>query len=182
LDEAPFADLREDPQKTLFRYSMSPSGGRLRKSWPLPSTSAQQYHDEVSSGGCGKKTTVKKGMDERCMLMFWHCLRHNTCVGWHTMPGGEGRRDVLASLYSFKAIPPQQVFYDFACSASDTALNTLPEYFKQTQWLHDLFHFGAHKCSDSGKSSRYDHLVNVRTPVMERVSRLTHTSFWLISH
>jgi hypothetical protein len=180
LDAAPTPELREDPQRTLFRYTMSPEGGRIRKSWPLPKSSSARIASglvsapaprltEVSPSGCKKKTIFRKGVDDRVELMFWHCMSHGTCVGWHTMAFGEGRRDVVTSLYSFKAEPPEHLFYDFACNASVVSLNTLPEYYKDCKYMHDAFHYTEHKCSTAGSSKRISHLKGFNTSLMEEV-------------
>lgn len=163
-------ELRPDPQRSLFRYMFSKPGGYVRNSWPLPEASSNRVKFlEKSPSGCTKKRRITKGTGDRCMLMFWHCMRHNTCVGWHSMPFGEGRRDVVAVLFALKEKPPQYVFYDFACNASVVSMNTLPEYFAKCKFFHDLFHFTAHRCSTSGCSARFLHLAKLRTTVMEQV-------------
>ena len=54
------------------------------------------------------------------------------------MPGAEGRKDPFSSLYAYL---PGAISYDSACSFHEYSLNREQDYFKQTQFWQDIFHF-----------------------------------------
>ena len=86
-------------------------------------------------------------------------MKHSKIVAYHIIKRGEGKRDAICSLYRFKKESPKVMMVDFACHAEETALNWLPEYFKDTSFVHDTFHSYGHVCS-----SRFGFLDNERKP------------------
>ena len=65
---------------------------------------------------------------------------------------------------------PKHIFYDFACSLSEYALNRAPELFRFTRFWHDLFHAIGHKCGMNFKSGRIDGLEGINTEICEQVN------------
>jgi hypothetical protein len=47
---------------------------------------------------------------------------------------------------------PRIVFYDFACQLSEYSLNREPQFFKDTEFFHDVFHSVNHICPYAFKS------------------------------
>ena len=77
--EPPEAQLREDPQQTLFRYTLSPAGGDVRSSWGL--SREGWAHVEKSADGCSKNRPRAWGHKARTATYFTFCelLEKNNC-------------------------------------------------------------------------------------------------------
>lgn len=137
---------RPDPGQTGIRYMMSDSGRYVRVQWPVPSGAELSGSNiEMSADGCTKRRVRMINNRARTQLWVSMCMVHECVVGYHLMEH-EGRRDCLLPLYAFLRNPPKILFYDFACNASATALNLLPEYFARTHFCHDCFHGFKHTC------------------------------------
>jgi hypothetical protein len=182
-----------DPLTKGYKYWMSSDRKQYRQSWYVtPDVAAQLVSDESvsrdsvdvlqqidggialqrSSEGCTKvrKQWHKLSRKDRTGLWIWVCLRHHHIVGFHMMVKPEGLRDAIYSLYRFKEVPPTAIFYDFACASEESALNWLPDYFKDVSFYHDVFHGMTHKCGNRFRAKRLDNLKNLDTSVMEQVS------------
>ncbi len=159
-----------DPAVSGFKYSMSPNGAPVRSQWPIPDSAAKHCErEDVSCDGCKKVRWVHFGHRERCGLWLWVCMRHGRIVGYHVMPFCEGRRDPVISLFKFKEKAPDTIYIDYSCGAEESALNWLPEYYKNTTFYHDEFHGYNHVCSDRFKSKRSGHRAPFNTSIMEQV-------------
>lgn len=79
-----------------------------------------------------------------CFLFF--CPMHGHCYGFHIINGAEGRKDPFSALLKYLPVAPKLLFYDFACSLSEYALNREPGYFENTEFCHDVFHGVNHTC------------------------------------
>ena len=99
---------------------------------------------------------------------FWFCPVHGHCLGYHLIPGHEGRKDPFSSLYAYLPDPPKEIFYDFACSLNEYCLNREPRFFRDTRFWHDLFHGYSHKCAVSFNSSRIRGLDVTDTEICEQ--------------
>ena len=73
-------------------------------------------------------------------------MRHESIIGFHIMPGAEGKRDLLYPLYKYKEDPPKQIWVDFGCGCNEMALNYLAEHYGDTEFFVDAFHNYSHKC------------------------------------
>jgi hypothetical protein len=160
-----------NPAVSGFKYCMSPHGAPVRSQWPVPDSASKLVNrEDVSCDGCEKVRWVHFGHRERCGLWLWVCMRHGRVVGYHIMPFCEGRRDPVLSLYKFKEKAPDTIYIDYSCGAEESALNWLPEYYKNTTFYHDEFHGYNHVCSGRFKSKRNDRRVPFNTSVMEQVN------------
>ena len=79
-----------------------------------------------------------------CFLFF--CPQHGHCYGFHLVNGAEGRRDPFYAVLKFMPEPPKIIFYDFACSLHEYAMNREPGFFRSTEMYHDIFHGYGHVC------------------------------------
>jgi hypothetical protein len=186
------ASSHGDPLVKGYKYCLSHTRKQHRQSWYVsPEVAAQQVFEEAdssssvdvlqevsggislqrSSEGCTKvrKSWRQLSRRDRTGLWIWVCLRHHRIVGFHMMPKPEGLRDAIYSLYRFKETPPAAIFYDFACALEESALNWLPEYYKDVQFYHDVFHGMTHKCGNQYRAKRFDDMKNLDTSVMEQV-------------
>lgn len=165
-------DERPNPLTTGLRYFLSPSGATIRNQWPLPAGATQasvMYKDE-SASGCRKKRFQFVGNRQRSSIWIMVCMRHETIIGFHIMPFGEGCRDLIYPLYRFKEKPPSQIWCDFACGCSETAQNYLPEYFTDTAWYHDVFHGYTHLCPSVFESKDMPFYSALNTSIMEQIN------------
>ena len=112
-------------------------------------------HYDVSTSHCRKKRELVIGHRERTSLWIWTCLSHNRIAGYHVIKKAEGKRDAVCSLYRYKRDPPKLVMVDFACHAEESGLNWLPEYYKDTRFMHDMFHSYGHVCSHASALQIY---------------------------
>lgn len=103
-------------------------------------------------------------------MFIWFCPIHGHTYGFHLIAGGEGRRDPFSSLFKYKKTMPQEIFYDFACSLSEFALNREPTLFRNTRFWHDLFHALGHLCGWNFKSGRVVGLESINTEICEQVN------------
>lgn len=99
--------------------------------------------DEAGEETCEKY--FKKGFGwSYCFLFF--CPKHGHCYGFHLISGAEGRKDPFSALVKYLPVAPRIIFYDYACQLSEYAFNREPEYFRNTEFFHDIFHGVNHKC------------------------------------
>ena len=80
-------------------------------------------------------------------LFVWLCLKHGECLGFHMIPGSEGRKDAHASLYCYSEKVPKLIFYDHTCSLAEYYKNRESGFYKSSRFFHDIFHGYSHKCS-----------------------------------
>jgi len=107
----------------------------------------------------------KKGVS---YLFLWFCPLHGHCLGYHIIPGSEGRKDAAASLYTHLPTPPEEIFYDFACSLSEYNHNRESGFFKNTRYYHDVFHGFTHKCSINFSCDRLNGFGGLNTNICEQ--------------
>lgn len=101
-------------------------------------------------------------------MMVMICAIHGHVYGFHLIKGSEGRKDVFSALFKYKPTAPKEIFYDFACSLNEYALNREPTFFCCTRFWHDLFHGIPHKCGKGFKSQRVGVLKGVNSEVCEQ--------------
>ncbi len=127
--------------------------------------------DERSSEENCKKYYVRASGKGQTFLFLHFCPLHHHCYGFHMVNGGEGRKDVMASLYSFLEKSPDVLYYDNACQASQYILNRESGFFKDTLVFHDIFHSYSHKCPDIFKSNRLESYSKCNTSICEQFNR-----------
>ena len=162
---------RPNPAETGQRYFFSADGKPVRASWPLPKELVDRVnHEETSSSGCTKKRFGVMGHRQRAGLWIAVCMDHETIIGFHIMPGAEGKRDFLFPMYKNKEAPPEQIWVDFGCGCSEMALNYVPEYFKDVEFYVDAFHNYSHKCPGCFESKRFPEFEQLNTSLMEQIN------------
>ncbi len=170
-----------DPSLTGFNYNMfvSTSSGCVRDSWPQPAefgkhlfteTINSRSHFDISTSDCRKKRDLVIGHRERASLWIWTCLAHSRIAGYHVIKRAEGKRDAVCSLYRFKKVSPKILMVDFACHAEECGLNWLPEYYKDTTFMHDMFHSYGHVCSSRFGSGDLPRKPCANSSLMEQIN------------
>lgn len=97
--------------------------------------------------GCNKFYEYSKSLGVTGGLMVLWC-RHGICLGFHCIPGGEGRNDVFSALLTRWRKAPKVVIYDYACALAPYCMTREPAFFKETLFLIDTFHAEGHtRCS-----------------------------------
>lgn len=90
---------------------------------------ADLYDDAPQEETCQKvQTRISSG--GFCYSFLWFCPIHGHCLGFYLMPGHEGRKDPFSAMFSYLPEPPDEFFYDFACSLSEYSLNREPDFLK----------------------------------------------------
>ena len=171
-----------NPSVTGYNYNMflSIGSGCTRNSWPEPLESVStlftteainnRSHFDVSTSDCKKKRDLVIGHRERAGLWIWTCLSHSRIAGYHIIKRAEGKRDAICSLYRFKKTSPKVMMVDFACHAEECGLNWLPEYYKDTLFLHDMFHSYGHVCSSRFGSQELRRKPCANSSMMEQIN------------
>jgi hypothetical protein len=136
--------LRQHGIYDLHKESTDPIDQGCKKIFP-----------QVSYGGFG-------------YMFLYMCPEHGHGYGFHMVKGGEGRKDAFAPLFKYKPSPPKEVYYDFACQASEYCLNREPEWFKWVRFWHDLFHAVYHVCVPLFKSRRVQGLESANSEICEQ--------------
>ena len=93
---------------------------------------------------------------------------HGHCLGFHIIPGSEGRKDPAAALYTHKELPPKIVFCDHTCSLSEYVKNRESSIFKNTRFFHDIFCGFTHKFSPAFRCSTLNGLEETNTSICEQ--------------
>ena len=164
---------RPNPETSGIRYMMSKHGRSIRTSWPLPPSSEKSIDEKGSCDGCKKVRYHYQGHRQRIALWVYMCMEHQTIVGFHVMPDGEGRRDGVIPPYRFMETPPAAIFGDYVCGWEETSLNYIPEFYCKVQFSHDVFHGCTHHwCSERFQGRRFAKFASLNTSLMEQV----HTS------
>ena len=166
-------------------YYFSPTGEQLRKmpNYKIGDSSAKLNFDDlpVVHGACTKNYPgISYGGFG--YMFIWFCPIHGHTYGFHLIAGGEGRRDPFCSLFKYKKTMPQDLFYDFACSLSEFALNREPNLFRNTRFWHDLFHALGHVCGQNFKSGRVVGLEGINTEICEQVNSYLQCIKYTASH
>ena len=123
--------------------------------------------DDIPSNVCNKKfpLVTKKGTS---YLFLWFCALHGHCLGFHIIPGSEGRKDPAASLYTHSSTAPDVICYDFACSLSEYCHNRESGYFAKSRFFHDVFHGFSHVCSKGFRCNRLPSFDTVNSSICEQ--------------
>ena len=173
-----------DPESGVAYY-FTDHGCRVRN---LPSYEIdihrhkQDLFDDPPDIGRCNKLQAKVSSGGFNYTFFWFLPIHGHCLGFHLMPGFEGRKDPFSSLYQYLEEPPEEVFYDFACSLNEYCLNREPQFFINTRFWHDLFHGYSHKCGPSHRSSRIASLNVVDTEICEQLNAFLQNIKYTGSH
>jgi hypothetical protein len=163
-------DTNMNPTQCGYRYFFDGTSHlKERSCWSLPANAETMTKGHaVSAEGCQKKTSFIVRKRQRSMIWFWFCVKHETVLGFHVIPGSEGRRDAVYSLYRTKQFPPKTIFVDFSCLMEEMALNYLPHFYGKVQFFHDIFHGYGHKCSERFRSNRISSYDALNTSTMEQ--------------
>jgi hypothetical protein len=157
LEVPPVLPVRQkgsfNPAETGVWYGFTEHGEKLRDNRDFgdretcdTGACADTNQAAPTFGTCGKAfvSVTAKGV---CMMFFMLCLLHQTLVGFHIIPGSEGRKDAHAAFWQYCPNAPLQFVYDFACGCHEYFSNHESGYFSKTIVQHDIFHGWKHKCS-----------------------------------
>lgn len=140
------------------------------------------YDDDPCDEERCRKDYTKVSVGGWCHLFLWFCPVHGHCFGFHIINGAEGRKDPFHSAYSYMEEPPEEVFYDFACSLCEYSLNRQPAFWRNTRFWHDLFHGFRHKCGSNYKSSRILALQGLNTEICEQFNAFIQCIKYTATH
>ena len=115
-----------------------------------------------------------------CFCFF--CPIHGHCYGFHFDNCREGRKDPFSVMYKYMETPPEKIFYDFACGLHEYCLNREPDFFKNTCFGHDIFHFINHTCGINFKSGRVLGLEGINSEICEQVNSYLQCVKYTSSH
>ena len=91
------------------------------------------------------------------------------CYGFYMIPKAEGRNEAFSFLTSYFQEAPRLVVYDFGCALQEYCLNRAPQFFKNTQFVVDKFHWSGHSsCARSYSPFLYSRLERVNTSIAEQ--------------
>ena len=180
-DDAPYVAAVQVPDsynpESGVAYYFTPHGCRVRDTPIYKLNSKNDKKKEQQTDSC-TKNYPRVAQGGYGYTFFFFCPIHGHCLGFHIIDGSEGRKDCITPLHTYMPEPPNEVFYDFACSASEYSLNREPAFFKRTRFFHDIFHSYNHKCASTYQSSRIGTLQHVDSEICEQfnafVGRLTH--------
>ena len=173
-----------DPESGIAYYFTN-HGCRMRDvpTYSLDQTRhAQDLFDDAPVQDDCNKLQAKVSPGGFNYTFYWFCPIHGHCLGFHLMPGAEGRKDPFSSMYAYLPNAPEEVFYDFACSLNEYSLNREPHHFKNTRFWHDLFHGFSHKCPPSLQSSRIRSLSVLDTEICEQFNAFLQNIKYTGSH
>jgi hypothetical protein len=174
-------DINSEPIEGSYQpakgiaYYFTEGGNQVRKT---PEYSINCATDKSS---CSKyyPSPSKSGFS---YMFLWFCPVHGHCYGFHLVPSSEGRKDPFYSLYKYLPEPPEEVFYDFACSLSEYSLNRAPKYARNIRFFHDVFHGFNHKCGFGFRSRRIPELQDYNTEVCEQFNSFIQCIKYTASH
>lgn len=130
----------------------------------------------VSKEECCSKNYKKKGVMAPGVLWFF-CGDHHKCVGFVVLDSAESCKIVSEIIITRFPIPPKNIIYDNGCNLEDYVLNRWPDYFKDTAFLIDEFHFKSHNnCAPTYDSGLHSTLIcDVNTSLVEQKnSKIRH--------
>ena len=167
--DVPFDDGQQiqqsyDPESGTAYY-FTQHGCQVRQ-MPTYNVTSRSLKDDTPASCMKHYPSVSRGGFTYSFL--WFCPIHGHCYGFHTIAGAEGRKDPFSSLFKYLSEPPEEIFYDFACSLHEYAMNRAPAFFKGTRFWHDIFHGYTHKCAKSFNSSRLTNLLMVNSEICEQ--------------
>ncbi len=156
-----------NPAKYGVAFYFTPSGEKLRniRTFDIDTEKDKPDNEATCRKFFKKPQTFGKGNSQ---LFLWFCPIHGHCLGFHIMPGAEGRKDPYASLVSYREKAPKRLYYDFACQLSEYCMNRESGFFLDTEFFHDVFHGFSHKCTVCFKSSRLVGFEKVDTEICEQ--------------
>lgn len=118
------------------------------------------------------------------ILIFW-CANHRRCLGWVVLPSSESLELVYNAIATrFSKIPEvyflifflvysQIICYDNACNLAEYCYNRAPEFFSDSIFVVDGFHYKGHiNCSHSYNSSKLMVMKEVCSVVHEQKNAL----------
>jgi hypothetical protein len=91
---------------------------------------------------CTKHPDTHPSLLPGCLMM--HCVHCRVCVYFGLMVVQESPRSVFEVLKTRRAEAPRMIIYDNCCNLMHFALNRDPEFFRDTEFFVDQFHFAGH--------------------------------------
>lgn len=101
-------------------------------------------------------------------IFTWFC-QHGVCYAAYIIPTAEGRDEAYSFLTGYLKKAPKVVVYDFACNLHEFCMNRAPEFFKDTLFVIDKFHWRNHtSCALSYNMVLYARLVHQNSQLAEQ--------------
>ena len=101
-------------------------------------------------------------------IFTWFC-EHGVCYGVQVLKDAEGRKEPFDFLSCYFKEAPKVVVYDFACALHEYCMNRLPDFFKNTRFVVDRFHWFNHRaCARSYDIRAFAALNAVNTIAAEQ--------------
>jgi len=118
---------------------------RIRSRYPLDTATDDNLDDSTSCNKYFADIRKKSGG----VSVAW--CQHGICVGFHMIPKAEGRNDVFSAIYTRWDVAPKLVVYDFACQLHTYCMRREPNYWMNTLFAVDAFHYskGHKRCSEA---------------------------------
>ena len=150
--EPPLKKANYNPTRDFRAYYFDGTGNKVRQCRNFQ-IDKDKWVQEKQDEQCQKvyPTALASGTT---YLFLWMCPKHNYCLGFHLIPGSEGPKDAMHSLYQYSSKAPQVILYDNSCHLAEMIKNRESGYFENTMVYSDIFHSVNHKCSDAFKIQR----------------------------
>lgn len=121
---------------------------RVRERWPCeadanPAADAASTSVPACRHAFGKSARTTGGV-------FTVSCQHGVCYGFCVMPSAEGRNVPYSFFVQYFKQAPKVIVYDFACALQEYCLNRAPEFFKDTRFVVDRFHWANHTACGYG--------------------------------
>lgn len=130
-----------------------------------------QRREESCNKNYKKKGTLAPG------ILWFFCGQHNKCVGFVVLESSESCKTVSEIIITRFEQPPDIIIYDNSCNLEQYVLNRWPNYFQNTTFYVDGFHYKSHKnCAttyDSGLHSSVISTINTSL-VEQKNARIRH--------
>ncbi len=129
-----------DPEVDLVCLPNFQFGRRIPK-WQPDSPQNRDGSHNADPEACNKYSNRKTGYTPGLFCLF---CPHGYCLGFSLMTKKEGLSTLFNLLYTRFKEAPRMVIYDNAFNLHRYALSRAPEFFENTLFVVDRFHFKGH--------------------------------------
>ena len=152
-----------NPEKYGRAYSFTSHGGTLRE---MPKYI--DFNDTVEESSCRKVSyphCSKSG--HSYLFLIFDPMHYGHCHGFHIIQN-EGPKDAFTAPLLYKKRAPRHYFYDNSCKLEEYSLNREPQFWRECEFWHDVFHGFHHKCPYTYNSRRINSLSTVNSEICEQ--------------
>lgn len=168
IARAPVRIAADDCKMFAEDGSWAPRKGALRE---VPFYQGVDHVSRTETAG-GKDHCTKEGFSGRNYLVsgvFQCTCPHGAVHGFCILRKSESSVTLTKFLVRHWGKAPSWIFYDDACHAYTSALLREPDFFMESRFCVDRFHWNDHKaCSDAFNPSMYEHMAQANTSVAEQ--------------